>query len=97
MAGFSKEESYFSGRLFITLPHDLDQYSYYFFGEWLLDMRASTKEVTGDKTHAAQKFLFDIIPYLIQVLVTDGIYLVRDYPDHLVSLMLVNCIPNFLF
>jgi hypothetical protein len=42
----------------------------------------------GDKTSLCQKFLYDIIPYFVEVLVQDGVLFVKDFPDHEMSLYL---------
>lgn len=43
----------------------------------------------GDKSTCAKKFLTELIPFFIEVVVQDGIYFVRDFPEHAFSRFLV--------
>jgi hypothetical protein len=47
---------------------------------------ASSRE--GDKSTCCSKFLNEILPFFVVVLVQDGIYLIRDFPNHPVSQLL---------
>jgi hypothetical protein len=72
MAGFAKDEGYFIECEFIDPPFPirtlidtlLPSYS-----RWLLE--AATPE--GDKSALCRKFLGEIIPYMVEVVVQDGI------------------------
>jgi hypothetical protein len=39
----------------------------------------------GDKSSCCRKFLNQVLPFLVEVLVQDGIYLVREFPNHPMS------------
>jgi hypothetical protein len=39
----------------------------------------------GDKSSLCKKFLYDIIPYFVEVFVQDGAQFVHDFPNHLMS------------
>ncbi len=36
----------------------------------------------GNTFSCCRKFLNKVIPYLVEVLIQDGIYLIRDFPNH---------------
>ena len=76
-AGFSKEEAYFVPRTLLTLPYTIEQYENFLFGDKLVQWRSEANSPQGDKTVCCDKFLNHIIPYLVEVLVTDGIYFIR--------------------
>ena len=87
MAGFSKSEAYFVPRALLSLPYHTETYC-----EMLLPKLAQWREqasaMGGDKSTLCRKFLYDILPYFVEVLVQDGIYLVLEFPNHPVSLLL---------
>jgi hypothetical protein len=39
----------------------------------------------GDKTDCAFNFLHDIVPYLASVVIQNGIYFIKDFPNHYFS------------
>jgi hypothetical protein len=43
---------------------------------------------SGDKSVCCDKFLNHILPYFFEVLVQDGVYFVRDFPNHPMSALL---------
>ena len=49
----------------------------------------------GDKSGTARKFLEKILPYLVQVLVQDGAFLVQDFPENPVSTVLTQSIDGY--
>jgi hypothetical protein len=61
------------------------------YDRWLEESQSDI----GDKTICADKFLNDILPYLVEVLVTDGIYFTQEFPDHVMSRYLLLKIPNY--
>ena len=87
MAGFSKEEGHFLGRSHLELPYAirimirvlLPNYS-----RWLAEMESDD----GDKSVCCRKFLLEIPPFLVETLVQDGIYFIKDFPDHEMSVYL---------
>lgn len=84
MAGFSQDESYFVPRTFVELPVPIDQLVHIILPK-LAEWRMQAESPHGDKTTCCRKFLYEILPYLVEVLVQDGIYLIRDFPDHPMS------------
>ena len=87
MAGFVRGEPYHCHRALIKLEHNI---------EWYLDKllpryRAYKKEYNdmfGDKSEMCFRFLFELLPWLVEVLVQDGIFFIRDFPHHCLSLYL---------
>jgi hypothetical protein len=49
----------------------------------------------GDKSNCATNFLFKILPYLINTVIQDGIYFIKDFPTHEFSRLLVYKIPEY--
>lgn len=87
MAGFQKEDAYFVPRALIVLPYQIMYYVNLLlpqYGRWVQE----TNSTHGDKSDAAKNFLELTLPYYVEVLVQDGIYLVRDFPNHPISLFL---------
>jgi hypothetical protein len=37
----------------------------------------------------------ELLPYLAEVCVQDGIYLIEDYPEHAITILLLLRIPNY--
>jgi hypothetical protein len=62
------------------------------YDRWLEESQDSD---IGDKTICAEKFLNDVLPYLVEVLVTDGIYFTQEFPTHVMSRYLLLKIPNY--
>jgi hypothetical protein len=90
MAGFSKHEAYFVGREHLILPLEIGVLIRTLlprYDTWL----AQAASPHGDKSTACKTFLQDIIPYMVQVIVQDGIYLIRDFPEHVMSNFLKVC------
>jgi hypothetical protein len=94
MAGFSKAEGYFVEREFVTLPLPIEQLIHLLLplhDQWV----SQSLSLRGDKSAAARKFLYEIIPYMVEVVVQDGIYLIRDFPEHEMSNYLKNNIAGY--
>jgi hypothetical protein len=90
MAGFGKDEAYFVEREHLTLPDDILTLTS------LLLPRYSTwveqhHSAEGDKSTCCRRFLFEIIPHMVRVLVQDGIYLINRHPHHVMSTYLKVC------
>lgn len=84
MAGHKKDEAYFVEREFLDLPQDIGTLINLLlpsYSKWV--RQASSKH--GDKSIACRKFLNEIIPYMVEVFVQDGIYFIRDFPEHEMS------------
>lgn len=84
MAGFSKDEAHFVAEGHLTLPHPLHLMMRMLlpnYARWC----AEAASTYGDKSTCCRKFLGDILPYLVEVLVQGGIYFIRDFPNHEMS------------
>jgi hypothetical protein len=84
MASFEKDEPYFHGSSNLQPPvawATLMDYLLPHFREWV---RQANSPI-GDKSLCRKKFLNQVLPFLVEVLVQDGIYLVRDFPNHPMS------------
>ena len=84
MAGFSKDEGYFVEREHLELPFAIAALIDFLlpsYREWVTEHQSEN----GDKSSCCRNFLFDTIPYMVRVVVQDGIYLVRDFPEHQMS------------
>ena len=82
MAGFFKDEPYFVARLLIGLPLPMDALLVALFGDNIARWKREAASSSGDKTMCGQRFLTVLLPHLVTVLVQDGIYFVRDFPNH---------------
>jgi hypothetical protein len=87
MAGFSKEEMYFLSRMFLELPNDREALCHALLPQ-LETWRNESKRRGGDHSECANNFLYEVIPYLVEVLIQDGIYFIVDFPNHPVSQIL---------
>jgi hypothetical protein len=84
MSGFSRDESRFVPVEHLALPYSIEYYLRALlpkYPEWVQQMES----VRGDKSSCCRKFLLSILPFLVEVLVQDGIYFTRDFPRHPVS------------
>jgi hypothetical protein len=84
MAGFTKEEPYFVPRTMLGLLHSVEEYEELLLPE-LARWRVEAASVGGDKSTCCDKFLNHVVPFLLEVLLQDSIYFVRDFPEHEVS------------
>jgi hypothetical protein len=82
MAGFSKKQAYFVPRALLQLPHPIGWYKERLLPELTTWRQQAAHPTQGDKSQCAQKFLNQLIPYFLEVAVQDGIYFVRDFPNH---------------
>ena len=55
---------------------------------WYDEWRRQVEERGGDKSGTAKKFLEEIIPYFVWVLIQDGVFLVQEFPDNPISVLL---------
>ena len=88
MAGFSKDEAWYVPRAYIDSPPNKAtswkaccSYLMEGYNIWI-QQRASAE---GDKSSCAKKFLDEILPMLVEVLIQDGIYLIEEFPNHPMS------------
>ena len=100
MSGAEKgEKTYFVPRALLPLAYSVEWYCRKLLPD-LAKWRREAKSPRGDKSTCCDKFLNEILPYFVEVLVQDGIYFVKDFPEHPMSRMLrvsfVLCISNNL-
>ena len=88
MAGFVRGEPYFCARMFLPLPHSVEYYCRKLLPK-LPQWRHERNSAFGDKTVLCDKVLNHIIPYLVEVLVQDGIYFTKQFPKHPMSILLM--------
>ena len=84
MAGFSKEEAHFVPEQLLEMPWDMNLLIEYLlpkYPQWVREAASAQ----GDKSTCCKHFLNDIIPFLVEVLVQDGIFLIDDFPNHPMS------------
>lgn len=90
MAGFKKEDDRFVPREHLVLPRPIQYYIDLLLPDYNQWVRQTT-ERRGDKSSCCKKFLFLIVPYLVEILVTDGIYLIQKCPNNPTSHLLKVC------
>jgi hypothetical protein len=91
MVGYSKGEGYFNEMLLIQLPRTLDYYILCLLPkhpDWLAQRDAAN----GDKSQCCETFLLHVIPYLVEVLVQCGVFLVQEFTSHSMSMYLKVCV-----
>ena len=98
MAGFSKDEAYFVEREFLEPPWPIATLVNLLlpkYPQWV----AQHESPEGDKSPCCRRFLYEVIPYMVRVVVQDSIYLIRDFPEHEMSnhLKVCNAWNVFLF
>lgn len=82
MAGFGKGEAYFVPREKIELPFPVRECTDMLLGGDYSKWEAEQQAEDGDKSECGEMFFSRLIPFLIEVLVQDGIYFVHDFPNH---------------
>ena len=81
------DSPYFVPRALLALPYDIEFYVQKLvpnIGRW----QAEHASPLGDKSTAATKFLHHIIPFFVLTIVQDGIYFVKEFPNHPISNLL---------
>jgi hypothetical protein len=81
MAGFRKENPYYVPRALLDLPNSVEWYCEKLLPD-LATWRQQAGSLRGDKSILCDKFLNYLLPYFVEVLVQDGVYFIRDFPDH---------------
>jgi hypothetical protein len=84
MAAFDKDEPYSYGSSNVGHPIAIPVLLDYLLPNYCSWCHQSNL-VRGDKSSCCRKFLNQVLPFLVKVLVQDGIYLVRDFPNHPMS------------
>lgn len=92
MAGCGKDEPYFVARTLLQLPWNDEECCHFIFPQ-IDTWREQAASVNGDNSEAARNFLFEVLPFLARVAVQDGVYFLRDYPNHEISMRLKNAMP----
>jgi hypothetical protein len=88
MSGHRKgENTYFVPRTQLPLAHSTDWYCTLLLPH-LLEWQSQARSREGDKSTCCNKFLHQLLPYFVEVLVQDGIYFIRDFPNHPMSQLL---------
>ena len=85
MAGFALDEPYFVPRTKIGLPADIDTCIMYVLGSKYQTWKEQQQAPTGDKSECAEKFFSRLIPFLVEILMQDGIFLIKEFPEHPMS------------
>jgi hypothetical protein len=84
MAGFRKKAPYLVPRALLDLPNKVEWYCEKLLPD-LSTWRQQAGSRGGDKSILCDKFLNYLLPYFVEVLVQDGIYFVKDFPNHPMS------------
>jgi len=88
MAGHQKgEKTYFVPRTKLPLARSVEWYCRQLLPE-LDNWRRQARSAQGDKSDCCKIFLNEILPYFVEVIAQDGIYLVHEFPNHPMSHML---------
>jgi hypothetical protein len=84
MAGFRKDEPYFVPGTHLKLLYPIGTYEQLLLPD-LADWGVEADAVGDDHSSCCNKFLNHVIPFLLEVLIQDSIYFIRDFPEHEVS------------
>jgi hypothetical protein len=84
MAAFEKDEPYFHGSSNLEHPVPVGTLIYFLLPDYRMWKRQANS-VEGNQSSCCRKFLNEIIPYLVEALVQDAIFLIRDFPNHPMS------------
>ena len=87
MAGFDIDDAYFVPRSLIELSNPILWYVRKLLPKYD-NWKAEAASVHGDKSTFCSMFLDDLLPWLVEVVVQDGCYFTRDFPDHVISKLL---------
>ena len=92
MAGFKKKEDYNVMRATLDVPWSMEEICAFIFPK-LHTWKLQWQSPNGDKSQAADNFLNKILPYLALVVVQDGIYYLRDFPEHELTKLILRVMP----
>ena len=101
LSGFTKKESYFVPRTHLQLPYGLteEHLVHWFFpriDEWREQQADPTHgDRPGDHNCAAYTILWTLLPWLSLVIFQDGIYWLRDFPNHEATRLLLYVLPDW--
>ena len=88
MAGFPGNNPYWVGCAMLPLQHSTSYYEARLLPQ-LETWRQQALSAHGDKSLLCNKVLNHIVPYLITVMVQDGIYFAQEFPDNESSKLLI--------
>ena len=91
MSGFRKYETRFVPTEHVVFPGEHNKYLEDGINWLLPEYRRYIEEYysdLGDKSQAATKFLFHVIPYLVETLLQCGYYFINDFPLHPLTALL---------
>jgi hypothetical protein len=89
MAGGQKgDKKYFVPRTLIPLDLTIDTYCELLLPNLRRWRFEASRTAAGDKSTCCSTFLHDLLPWFVEVLVQDGIYLVKQFPKHPMSQLL---------
>jgi hypothetical protein len=89
MAGFQKNDTYFVPRVEVAPPFTAEEMSNLVFPQ-ISKWRQQHSSEEGDPSEAARNFLYEVLPMLARVVMQDGPYWIRDYPNHELTRLLVS-------
>ena len=100
MAGFEKRDTYFVPRIHLKLPtgwliENLVLLLFPRITVWRTQQAGPDGDNNGKKKCAAHAFLWEVLPFFALVLFQDGIYWLRDFPDHEATRLLVKVLPDW--
>jgi hypothetical protein len=93
MSGFDKDGPYNVPRTRISIGNTFGQNAVEIifpqYHIWLQQCASSN----GDKSVTAQNFLFETLPFLAKVVIQDGCYWIKQFPQHEASMLLLSVMP----
>jgi hypothetical protein len=91
-SGYDKDDihSYNNPRTRLVIPDDYSSTIFPDIAQW----RTEQQSDRGDNRECARHFLESVIPFLVMVIIQDGIYWVKDYPNSEASRLLISMIPG---
>lgn len=93
-SGFNRDEVYFVPRTEIELPHDTNYYAKRILPA-LSTWQQQQASKDGDTSSAGRQFVTEMIPWFIRIIVQDGVFLIKDFPNHAISKLLLDKIPQY--
>jgi hypothetical protein len=94
MAGFGLEDAYYVPRTLLVPPWSADEMTEKCFPQ-VKRWRAEYQSPQGNHTKAAEDFLYKTLPFLALCVIQDGIYWLKDFPRHDVSITLRSLFPDY--
>ena len=79
--------SYFVPQTLLPLERDVDWYVDKLFPN-ISTWRREANGRGGDKTILCDRFLNHILPYFVEVLIQDGVFFIKEFPEHSLTRLL---------